>query len=210
MSAHGLNFGNMKSQIQRIVMDVYDRRVDDMLIGQWIRQGHIETDGYVKWSRDCQEITALEDTDVYALDEWRRQIVFVTFGSTDVEVNSTSIEEMHRMRNASSDAIGTPDYFAVWAGDIYLYPYPTEDEIIYVWHCVIPEEMACDQEYPSLPAELHQSVVDYALHRAYLHLEDPAHASTYRNTWQAALDRWTPDVADYSSEQASIIDVEPF
>ena len=211
MSAYGLNFGNMSSQVQRIIMDVYDDRIDDKLISQWIRQAHIETDGYIKWTRLCEEVTTIAETDEYALNHHRRQIVFVTYGADDEEVDNISIEEMHRTRSAGTSDGGTPLYWAVWANTIHLYPAPgTSDLTLYVWTCAIPDELVCDAEYPSLPPELHQAVVDYALHRAYLHVEDSFQATTYRNAWQGALDRWTSDVAEYRNNRVVITDVEDF
>lgn len=209
LAYEGLSFGEMKSQISMALLDVYSDRLHEELIAKFIQQGHLETDMYVKWTRDEEHLVSVTGQHEYNMHGSRRNIVVVTCGDDGRIVEEVEFEKMLALMQSPSS--GSVAHWATWGNKIFFHPAPAANDIdLCLWIVRAPIPLVCDGDIPDLPAELHQAIVDYGLSRAYIHLEDTLTADEYQELWQTALDRWTADVKEYRSGRVRVQDVEDF
>lgn len=202
----GYTFGNMKSQVARILLDVFNDRFDNDLIEGWIRQAHIQTDTEIKWTRDELEITTEVAKESYYTIASQRNIICITDANEKVFPYTQFSEFMELDRESQ----GTPSTWTVWGERIMFNPVPSSIQTYTVWAVRVPAPLVCDGDIPSLPAELHQAIVDYALHRAYVHLEDMIAAQVYYDKWAKDVRIFGSDAAKYRGRHTHVVDTEDF
>lgn len=203
----GMTFGQLKSQVALTLLDVYPDRLTPELVEGFVQNAHLETDMEIKFTRDEEHIDSVGGQYEYTMSWDRRNIVLVTYGDSASVLEQINFEEMLKLKQVAS--VGVPQKWAVWGARLILYPAPGADDTdICLWIVRVPAPLICDGDIPTLPAELHQSLVDYALARAYIHLGDSLTADEYLGLWRVGMNRWASDVKEWRIERGHVEDVD--
>lgn len=203
----GLNYGQLRSQVHLTVLDVYPDRIDDALVKKWVKQGHLEIDTRLRWTRGTDTFDTVNGTVSYTPTTTNRNIVAVVYDSTEV---LEEIDFQHYLRKYSdSQATSDPDHYAMWGGTMYLYPTPDDAKTVTLYVIELPTELSADGDIPTIPPELHWLIVDFALSKAYFHLQDINSATNYYAKFERDLAAWEDNVESYRNRQVAVADIWP-
>jgi len=203
----GLTLAQMKSQVITALLDVYPDRMTDSLVEKWVEQGALTLDAALKWTRDIAEITTVAETAEYALESSSRNIVAVVYDDDGVLEHQEFGEHLSRIDGGG--ASGTPAYWSIWGGYIYLYPVPSASDItVSAYILKAPAPLAGDDVKPALPCELHTLIVDYAMFRAYTHLSDTRSATIYYGLFKDGIASFRADVSAHRTGRTHMVDVD--
>ena len=206
----GLTYKEIRAQVHAVVLDVYPDRIDDDLVKLWVQQGHLEIDRRLRWTRTTDTITTTAADRDYAREAQWREIVAVTYDSDDYKIIQEIDFEDYLRRYAESQVAGTPGYWATWGEFLYFYPTPdTTSDTITLYLVVPPVAMALDADVPSFNVELHWLIVDYALAKAYFHLQDINTANNYYSKFYRDLSEWEDSIEGHRNRNISVAPTWP-
>jgi hypothetical protein len=96
------------------------------------------------------------------------------------------------LTNSTTDATGTPQYYAVWNHTIYLRPVPDDALTLTIYSVNAPQEVTSTSSL-EIPSMFHLDLVDYVLWRKAIKDKNFASASEYKKLWDDKLYRARQD-----------------
>lgn len=170
----GWTLGQMKGMLQFAFADFSvasagARYMSPAIIEDWIRAAHYSLDAALRWTRDSDALESVDGQKAYIYDgDLLQEISEVTYEGELLKRVPVS-EYLERWGDETTE--GTPEYWSLNGAEIWLYPWPdTDDEDIIVSGVALPPPMGSDSAMPTLPAQYHSLIVDWALAQGYRHL----------------------------------------
>lgn len=203
----GLTYKEIRAQVHTAVLDVYPDRVDDDLVKLWVQQGHLEVDRRLRWTRGKETFDTAVDDLSYSRETYWREIVAMVYDGEKV-LEEIDFEDYLR-RYDKSQSTGTPDYWATWDEELFLYPTPSAVKTITVYMVLPPRVLENDTDSPALNVELHWLIVDYALAKAYFHLQDTNTANNYYAKFERDIGAWEDNVESHRNRNIAVAPVWP-
>lgn len=108
-----------------------------------------------------------------------------------VALNEVSVRDIDH----STTSQGTPNFFAMDGQNITVYPTPdTTGYVINLRYWVLPTPLASNMDTPTIPADYHYMLAEYAIGRCYWGDDDSTMGTQWDNKFAASLAKFTSDV----------------
>lgn len=160
---------------------------------------HFNTDEFMMWIyRACMilanETFCIENTFQTTSVSGTREYSYPTNAMSirRVEYDGVKLEPVTLEadpKTSTTAPSGTPGQYAVWEGDIILFPTPdTSSDTIKVFAYCRPQEVTSSSTL-EIPTEYHGDLIDFILSAMYAKDKDTGMSTFHRNLWEASINR---------------------
>jgi hypothetical protein len=190
--------GMTAAQIRSTVRDITDLDEDDVpdsLLNMYIRDGYYRILDLEKRWPFLETTFTFQTRDgvrSYALDtlttEPMSQIASLVDNSErGTRLAAVSYDEAEQTFAGANDVTGDPEYFAMWAGQIHIYPRPNTNVTLVARGYREPLDWQTEGGQVDASPSLHFPLVYYACSRIYQQLEDAVMADTYKRSFDEGV-----------------------
>lgn len=174
----------------RAQLDLEVEDLGDILIDRWVSQAvtkianHVQTWPFYETSTTIEVDPEVSD---YTTDLKEVRSVYVpTVGVLDAIDENTAENHYYR---SSGVRVGKPVHFSLWGvGNIRLWPIPDANYTATVRGYRRPTTRLVESgATPDLPEDFHEVVLQWVLHMAYMHEDDPELAAVYKLAYDEML-----------------------
>ncbi len=152
------------------------------LVRRWLNEGAQKVSRAVRLpvSDQTTTISVVAGTNAYPLSASVERVYSVrrANGSFLVEVD---------IEDATSSGTGSLAHFAIWDGEIYLWPMPRSAETLTVRFRGDITQMSADTDPVNVPEDFADLLVNYAKSKAFAAEDDPEMATYFRNLYETEL-----------------------
>lgn len=120
-----------------------------------------------------------------------RNVALTPVGLRDID-QSTSTQQ------------GPPDWYAFDQANLHVYPTPDGIYPLELRYWVLPSTLVADTDAPTLPADYHRMLCEYAIARCYWRDDDPNMGGAWDQKFAVSLAEFEADVKFPSSEYPSV------
>jgi hypothetical protein len=185
----------------REMLDLEEDDVSDRLIDRWINQGVMRVQRFVqKWPfyEDALVLPVEGGQADYGTSFKELRSIFVEgVGALDYIDQTTAARYYHR---PSGVRTGEPKHFSLWGtGNVRLWPIPDKGYVARIegyrrpLPIIAPDADAEAGAEPDLPADFHEVVLEWVMHRAYLHQDDPELGDYHKAAFEELLRQLAAD-----------------
>lgn len=189
----------------RDYLDLTSEDLSDRLIDRWAAEGTRVV------GRSARRFPHYRDTVFLDLVE----------GQTEYEValkdvlaaDCVDVGPLAYMDDAEAEALfwrqgtpltGKPQVFSRWGVVFRVWPQPDADYRLVIRGYRVPTDLLTDDDgataVPDVPTDFHECVLEWVMHKAYLHEDDPELAAVHKTTFDELLSRLMADeVGDQSA-----------
>ena len=196
----------------RSILDLDTTDLPDAMMDLWIREATFRVERYKhRWP-------FYESTWSFATASAVKDYAFTAIGTGDLrepvrlsgpnfELTYIGADEGDQGFLRNQTATGDPVYWRVWGSTIRLYPTPGGVATINVRGYRNPIDWVAVGAggQPDMPDDLHQCIVQWTLHRAYLQQEDVEMASMYSQMFSTTLDAFASNLTDAPGAQPLVL-----
>lgn len=183
------------SEIRAYVREYLDLTAEDLsnlLLDRWIGEGQRQVlAARPRWKHleAIEQIVTVDGTHSYELPEIRT-VQAVDCAETGSLALIDHAEATARFRQADGTVrSGRPMAVSSWGGRLYVWPKPDDDYTLDV-QGQRPAVAPTSSSEPDVPEELHDAVLEWVMHKAYLQQDDPEMATVHRNLFQETVVRF--------------------
>jgi len=181
----------------RTHLDLEVEDLPDQLIDAWAREGSKRVErAEARWPHFEKFYTFTFDVNASGLYPFSGiggdldQIANIVYGSGNFPpIHWIGIDAFQEMLAARPSATGRPEYYSTWNDNVTLFPTPdvSYNTTIRGYRSAVDWVAAGAGGTPDLPDELHNTVMTWALSKAYAQQEDPEMASFYERQFADEL-----------------------
>ena len=136
-----------------------------------------------------QQIATVAGTATFPLPANFARIRSLLDTDRQTELTEVSVRDIDR----SSIAQATPNYYALDAQNIHLYPTPDGIHNLLFRYWLLPALLVGDTDTPTLPADWHRLLTEYAIGRCYWAEDDAGTGSQWEQKFATTLAEFTAD-----------------
>lgn len=156
----------MIEKVQSIFGDTSEAQITSAEITDWLNEGQRNLARETGYIAQHSETSVIEGQRAYDLPG---DTVIVERVELDRKrMPQTTLQELDKDDDYSSDRLGDPDRFFTWGNLIYLYPTPSSAGTgnLDIWYKKMPDKLTSPEQVSELPEQMHDTLVRYALARA--------------------------------------------
>lgn len=212
MAYQVMNAATVRATV-RSITDLDADDVSDALLDLYIRDGYYRIlDAEKRWPflEYSFRFTAREGVRSYTLaeitDEPMSQVVsIVDMADTGERLEMVGYDEAESVYIGAYDVPNDPLYYAIWAGQIHLYPTPSKSMELIARGYREPFDWQTEGGDVDASPSLHFPLVYYACSRIYQQLEDPAMADVYKRSFDEGVALAIKNIQTPTSHHALIL-----
>lgn len=189
LSSNALSVSQIISRVERALGDESNIQITEADVIRWINDAQRELALHSNLLQAKAMATAQAGVAEFALPADVLTLRSIRFNGQKLKGISAQEAEEHIEDESFS---GTPDRFWVWAQRVTLYPVPESGGELTIFYTRQPVNVVNTFDFPELPVQYHNRIVEYALKQAY-ELDE---------NWQAAQIKgaeWTEGVNELRS-----------
>jgi hypothetical protein len=186
-------------RVKRRFGDSSGAQIEDADIYDWINDAQDDINRKIEFLTATSQLDPVDGTENYALPADFVYALRVTLDGTFLY--KTTLEEMDqylRDRDVTPVQKGTPTRYWIRGGRIFLYPIPDSasagTDLLDVFYVKRPTTIAttadisADSTALDLPAQMHESIVDYCLWKAKELNEDVTQADRFKQSYESKVE----------------------
>jgi hypothetical protein len=204
------------AEIRSTVRSIVDLDVDDLpdnILDLYIRDGYyriLDVEKRWPWLETTFTLTTRVNTRAYDVsaitDEPISQVVSIVDPTgVGARLSMIGYDAGEEVYIGSYDTAGDPLFYAVWAGQIHLYPKPNTARQLICRGYREPIDWQTENGDVDAAPSLHFPLVYYAVSRVYQQLEDAALASVYKQSFDEGVALATKNIQTPTSHTPLVL-----
>lgn len=164
-----MNVGELVIAVQRQFGDDSGVQITQADIIRWLNQGGIDIVRKTGCVQDHKQTDSVATDGSYSLPNDFIAVRKVSYDNSVLQATTLDIADQDwGQRDVTPIQGGTPQYYYIWNGIIFLYPAPGAAGTgnLDIWYIRTPTILGGVNDTPEIPAKYHEALVRYALARA--------------------------------------------